>query len=172
MKVNEKIELNNAEFGDRVREVETKTLWQINDCKVKLENCVNEQMVRDAMKELEGKTVTKIKEETLKQGKIDPDRIQRIELDISKNEKQFASMLTETNFKIQGLKENIENSLLSKKTFSDERIEIEKRFSLLNTNFTEMLRRVRNSEGDITEQKEKVSNLEQARESHGKEVRV
>ena len=45
---------------------------------MKLSNCVNEQMVRDAMKELEGKTATKIKEEAIKQGSIDPERIQKI----------------------------------------------------------------------------------------------
>ena len=70
--------MTNAEFGDKLRENETKTLWQINDCKMKLSNCVNEQMVRDAMKELEGKTATKIKEEAIKQGSIDPERIQKI----------------------------------------------------------------------------------------------
>lgn len=50
LRINEKIELNNSEYGDKLREVETKTLWQINDCKLKLSNCVNEQMVRDAMR--------------------------------------------------------------------------------------------------------------------------
>ena len=44
LRINEKIELNNSEYGDKLREVETKTLWQINDCKLKLSNCVNEQI--------------------------------------------------------------------------------------------------------------------------------
>lgn len=30
-----------SSFGDKVREVETKTLWQINDCKMRLNSCVN-----------------------------------------------------------------------------------------------------------------------------------
>lgn len=42
----------NAGFGDKVREVETKTLWQINDCKLRLNSCVNDQYVKDSMKEL------------------------------------------------------------------------------------------------------------------------
>ena len=112
---------------------------------MKLSNCVNEQMVRDAMKELEGKTATKIKEEAIKQGSIDPERIQKIQLDINKNHKQLASMLTETNFKIQSIRDNIDTSLMSKKNFSDERLEIEKRFNLLNNNFSDIHRRVKHS---------------------------
>ena len=73
MRVNEKIELNSSDFHDKIREVQTKTLWQITDCKSKLAACVNEQMVRDAMKELESKTATKIKEEAIKQGAINID---------------------------------------------------------------------------------------------------
>lgn len=30
----------NASFGDKVREVETKTIWQINDCKLRLNSCI------------------------------------------------------------------------------------------------------------------------------------
>ena len=54
-------------------------------------------------------------------------------------------MLTETNFKIQSIRDNIDTSLMSKKNFSDERLEIEKRFNLLNNNFSDIHRRVKHS---------------------------
>ena len=38
--------------------------------------------------------ITRMKEEALKQGAIDPERIQKIEQKLSKNEKEFASGLT------------------------------------------------------------------------------
>ena len=41
LRLDEKIELLSAEFNDKVREVETKTLWQINDCKLRLNSCIN-----------------------------------------------------------------------------------------------------------------------------------
>lgn len=94
----------NAGFGDKVREVETKTLWQINDCKLRLNSCVNDQYVKDSMKQLDGKMSTKMKEELIRQGSIDPERITKIQQNILKNEKEFASQMTQTNYKIQVLK--------------------------------------------------------------------
>ena len=39
------------------------------------------------MKELEGKMITRMKEESIKQGLIEPERIQKIEQTLLKNEK-------------------------------------------------------------------------------------
>ncbi len=41
--------------------MESKTLWQINDCKTKLGDRVNEQFVRDVVKEAEARITTKVK---------------------------------------------------------------------------------------------------------------
>lgn len=170
LELKEKLELMNAGFGDRVREVETKTLWQINDCKLRLNSCISEQYVKDSMRELDGKMTTKMKEELIRQGSIDPERITRIEQSIVKNEKEFASQLTETNYKIQVLKDNIEKSLLTKKDYGEEKIELEKRFNLLNTNIADSVRRIRSIESEMGEEKEKTKKLEAFSEASTKEV--
>jgi hypothetical protein len=54
--------------------VESKTLWQINDCKVKLSDRVNEQFVKDQAKEIEMKILNKVRE-TAGRGAIDPQAI-------------------------------------------------------------------------------------------------
>ena len=66
-----------------------------------------------------------MKEEFIKQGNIDPDRIQKIEQQLLKNEKQFGSSLTETNYKITTLRDSIEKTTMSKQQFADEKIESE-----------------------------------------------
>ena len=169
--LNEKIELTVAEFGDKIREVETKTLWQINDCKLRLNSCISEQYVKDSMKELEGKMITRMKEEAIKQGAIDPERIQKIEQAIVKNEKEFAASLTEINYKIKTLKDSVETSTLSKKQFGEEKIEIEKRFNHINNNIGDIMRRLRENEISTTEQKDKLGSLRNFEEAASKEVR-
>lgn len=54
--------------------MESKTLWQINDCKVKLSDRVNEQFVKDQAKEIEMKILNKVRE-TAGRGAIDPQAI-------------------------------------------------------------------------------------------------
>lgn len=58
--------------------MESKTLWQINDCKTKLNDRVNEQYVRDYVKESEAKIITKLKESLVKNN-IDPERVDKLE---------------------------------------------------------------------------------------------
>lgn len=167
---NEKIELAIAEFGDKLREVQTKTLWQINDSKAKLATCVNEQFVRDANKELEGKILTKLKEQSIKQGAVDPARIQKIEQNIVKNEKLMMNQMTETNFKIESIKEHIEASLLSKKQNGEYKVQIEKRFGILNSNMNDMVRRVKSSEDEIISGKKRHMLSEQYQVQSEKQV--
>lgn len=47
----EAVMLAQNRFEEKLKEVESKTLWQINDCKVKLSDRVNEQFVRDQTRE-------------------------------------------------------------------------------------------------------------------------
>lgn len=122
------------------------------------------------MKELEGKMITRMKEEAIKQGAIDPERIQKIEQAIVKNEKEFAASLTETNYKIKTLKDSVETSTLSKKQFGEEKIEIEKRFNHINNNIGDIMRRLRENEISTTEQKDKLGSLRNFEEATSKEV--
>lgn len=46
----ESIQLNLNKYEEKLREVESKTLWQITDCKNKLNDRVNEQFVRDVVR--------------------------------------------------------------------------------------------------------------------------
>jgi hypothetical protein len=46
----ERLEVRHHEQSEQVREVEKKTLWQINDCKVNLETRISEQYVKDTMR--------------------------------------------------------------------------------------------------------------------------
>ena len=47
---NESIQLNLNKYEEKLREVESKTLWQITDCKTKLNDRVNDQYVRDVVR--------------------------------------------------------------------------------------------------------------------------
>lgn len=49
---------------------------------------------------------------------------------------------------------------MSKKEFGDERIQIQKRFGLLNTNLSDAVRRVRQCEAEIGEEKDKIKKLQ------------
>ena len=70
--------MNLNKYEEKLREVESKTLWQINDCKTKLNDRVNEQYVRDYVKESEAKIITKLKESLVKNN-IDPERVDKLE---------------------------------------------------------------------------------------------
>ena len=74
---NETLQLNLHKYEEKLREVQSKTLWQISDCKTKLNDRVNEQFVRDFVKESEAKIVTKLKE-SFGKNHIDPGRIDKL----------------------------------------------------------------------------------------------
>jgi len=44
------MQLTINKYEEKLSEVESKTLWQINDCKTKLGDRVNEQFVRDVVR--------------------------------------------------------------------------------------------------------------------------
>lgn len=48
--LNQNLQISINKYEEKLREVESKTLWQINDCKTKLEDRVNEQFVKDTVR--------------------------------------------------------------------------------------------------------------------------
>lgn len=52
---------------------------------MRLNSCINDQFVKDSLKEVEGKMTTKMKEQLVRQGTIDPERIVKIEQNILRN---------------------------------------------------------------------------------------
>ena len=68
--------------------------------------------------------------------------------------------MTEANYRITTLKDSSEKATLSKQQFNDEKIEIEKRFGHVNNNLSDLVRRIRDSEVNIGEHKEKIKGFD------------
>jgi len=109
------------EQSEQVREVEKKTLWQINDCKVALESRINEQYVKDAMKELEHKLTNRMKEYQVRSN-IDPDRVIKLEGRMAKLDNDFSLSSVELGHRLKILAEKMEMSLLTKAQFNEDRV--------------------------------------------------
>lgn len=156
----ERMEVRHHEQSEQVREVEKKTLWQINDCKVALETRINEQYVKDAMKELEQKLTNRMKEYQVR-STIDPDRVIKLEGRIAKLDNDFSLSSVELSHRLKLLAEKMELSLLTKAQFSEDRVELEKRLSQLNSHLSDLNRRVSGCESAGTENAQQTRALSQ-----------
>lgn len=112
------MQLNLNKYEEMLREVESKTVWQINDCQTKLNDRVNEQLVRDVVKEADAKIMTKVKASLVKNN-IDPERVDKLEVRCLKLEKEIDLKLIEAGSRLNELKQNIEHSVASKKELAN-----------------------------------------------------
>ena len=108
-------------FEEKVREMEGKTLWQITDCQNKLGDRVNEQFVRDAVREGEARNMTKI-QAAMSKNSIDPAHIDSIESRCIKLEKELGLKLVEMTARLTELKDNIENSMATRKEVGQDKL--------------------------------------------------
>lgn len=90
----ESIMLTHNRYEEKLKEIESKTLWQINDCKMQLNDRVNEQYVKDNTKEAELKIMNKIKETMIK-STIDPALIDQLQSKCTKLEKELEIKVVE-----------------------------------------------------------------------------
>lgn len=69
------------------------------------------------------------------------------------------NQITETNYKIQTLKEHVQISVVTKKQNGQQKVEAEKRLGIINSNLNDMIRRVRNTEEQLVEGKNKANKM-------------
>jgi hypothetical protein len=138
----EAVMLAQNRFEEKLKEVESKTLWQINDCKVKLSDRVNEQFVRDQAREVETKILNKVRE-AAGRGAVDPQVIDALEARCVRLEKDLGVKVVEMAARVNELRDSIENSLATKKEVGQEKLETEKRVGNLQLAISEVSRRVR-----------------------------
>lgn len=130
---------------------------------------MNEQFVRDVVKESEARLMTKLKESLIKNN-IDPERIDRLESRCAKLEKEVDIRIVEVNAKINELKDFIEHNLTTKKESGLEKLDSEKKIGNLQVQNAEIARKCKNLEMELGNLKEELSFQRLQQEESGKEL--
>lgn len=149
--------------------MESKTLWQISDCQTKLSDRVNEQLVRDVVRESETRLLSKVKESLIRSN-IDPQKIEQLEQRCLRYEKELEIRLIEGAARLNELRENVLQTLLTKKDFAQEKLDNEKKIGNLQVQFADVTRKIRNVENDEKDSKEDIKRALAAQEDSSKEI--
>ena len=156
-------------FEEKIREIESKTLWQINDCKNKLADRVNEQLVRDVIREGEAKMMSKL-QATMAKNHVDPAQLDSLQNKAIRMEKEFELKIVEVTARFSELRDSIEASLATKKEVGQERVDNEKKVGALQVQLAEALRNIKYLQTDSTEHKDDIRGAKEREEVSNKEV--
>lgn len=128
--LSESILLTHNRYEEKLKEVESNTLWQINDCKMQLSQRVNEQYVKDATKEAEVRLMNRLKEAVAKTS-IDPALIDHLQSKATKLEKELEVKVVEIAARINEIRDTMDINLPSRKDFNEEKLQNEKKIGNL-----------------------------------------
>lgn len=126
MEMQHKIEMVSFEMLDKQREIETKLNWKLNQFKTKIDSKISEELVISYLEEAEKKIDKNMREYQLK-STIDPARIDKIEEEINCNRIVAQNGVTECQHKLQLMRNEVDNMLVKKDAFEEDKFKIEKR---------------------------------------------
>lgn len=126
MEMQHKIEMVSFEMLDKQREIETKLNWKLNQFKTKIDSKISEELVTSYLEEAEKKIDKNMREYQLK-STIDPARIDKIEEEINCNRIVAQNGVTECQHKLQLMRNEVDNMLVKKDAFEEDKFKIEKR---------------------------------------------
>lgn len=133
------------ELTDKMRDVDTKLNWRLNEFKQKIDDKISEELVMSYLEDTVKKVDKNMREYQLKSN-ISPERVEAIEKAIEENRVNGENGITQCKYKLEGIREEIDQQLLKSGIFEENRLLIEKRMELFNSNFEDVYTRVKGCE--------------------------
>ena len=124
------------ELGDKMRDIDTRVNWKLNEFKQKIDDKISEEFVLSFLEKTQKKVEQSMREYQLKSD-IDPVRIDEIEKSMQENRLKAENGITECKHKLEGIRSEIDLDLVREDLFKEYRVKNEKRQEYFNTNFVE-----------------------------------